>query len=176
MSVTTSVVKVPTSRNKRERSIAASFVRFAASSKRIESVICHKHHSGHLLVALNESNLPVKAWTTNQAYMPIRAKRVSDKNELRDLIRHVLSPKRVYMNDATLLAPFTDNPFEVVFYSTTLLETMKSLNSGAFVGGSESVARNTPRTSNLDSIPSFESVKKLDNSITYKDYKTIYLS
>ena len=166
------VVKIPTSRNRRERSIAVSFVRFDKSSKRIESVICHKHYSGYLLIALNKLNLPVKAWTTNKAYIPIKAKFVSDESVLRDLVKRVLLPRRVYMNDATLLAPFTrDDSFEVIFYEGSLSNVMKSLNSEAFANGDcGGAVADAPRTDDR-MIPTFEFVKKLDNSITYKDYK-----
>jgi hypothetical protein len=126
-----------------------------------------------MLIALNKRNLPVKAWTNNRAYMPIRARYVSDESALRDIARRHLAPKKMYMNDARLLAPFDENePFEVIFYDGSLCDLLKSLNADA--AATMTKKHNNSNNENRK-IPSYEFVKKLDNNITYDDYRNIYM-
>lgn len=177
----TTKIRISKDRNKREKSIAVTFVKFDKQNgtKPIHTLICHKHFGGHLLVGLNSRNLPVKAWTTNRAYMPIRAKYIHDPSKLNNMIRNSIKPQLVYMNDAEVLTPFPStttasaaaDPFEIIFYEGTLCDLLRSLNNITATNNKQS----SISCNDDNSIPSYEFVKKLDKSISYDDYKLIYM-
>lgn len=147
-------------RNIREKNIAHSFISLKCNDKIVNSIVFHKHLSGHIMIALNIKNEPIKAWSDLKGFMPIKT-RVIETHKFREILLNI-KPNYIYLNDGVLLAPL--EKFKLHIYDIPLANLLNNLRKDAI---------NNVENKN-DSIPTYSDIKKLDSTITYKEYKIIY--
>lgn len=152
--------EIPKERNSREKNIAHSFISLKSDDKIVVNIVFHKNLSGYIMIGLNKKNQPIKAWSDLKGFMPIKT-RLIKKNHFRDILLNY-KPNCIYLNDGVLLAPL--EKFKLHIYDMSLMNLLNKLRND---GINNDIEKN-------NFIPNYSDIKKLDSTITYKDYKKIY--
>lgn len=155
---------VSASRNKRPISIATRCVVLATENRTIVNAICHHNMSGWTLIGLNSSNEPVRIWSSVSGYQPFRCT-VLPAEKFRDTVIR-LKPSVLYVNNMAILTPI-DPSIRIVPYTSTLTQILDRLSKD-----SERARQHQPKKH--ESVPTFDAIRQLDQSITYRDYMHIY--
>lgn len=159
-------VKISKLRNKRVVPIAANHVVLSTTNKAVVGIICHRHFSGWTIIGLNTESQPVRIWSTLEGIEPFRAIPVT-ADKIRDLVLRQKSLKNIYANDVSVLSPFSSFKHAALStYTDTLNELMERLER-------ETIERTASRTA-ANAVPTFAEIRRLDSSITYRDYAMIY--
>lgn len=156
---------VNTSRRKRTVNIATTYLPLVTDRHESpKSVVCHRHAGGVVIVALDRSNRPVRAWSDVRDYQPIRCTYL-DTFKLRSLVFERLRPDRLYVNCGQPLAPIpTIYSKRLIVYHDGLDLLLARLQK-SFVGPSVTPSQRRP---------TYDEIRKLDPSITPNDYRKIY--
>ena len=161
-------VEISKARNKRGINLAASHLSLDSTDTRAQSVICHRHLYGWVLILLNRENLPIRIWTTVNGFEPFRAILITEDKVRNIVLRH--KPKTIHLNDCSLLVPTTDFAnTQLIAYTESLYEYLETLKKEA-----EVAQRIRDRLNRTNNTPRFETIKALDPSITYAEYAKIY--
>lgn len=120
--------------------------------------------SGWTLIGLNSSNEPVRIWSSVSGYQPFRCTALPAEKFRDTVIR--LKPRVLYVNNLAILTPI-DTSTRLVPYTGTLTQILDRLAKDG-----ERVIRNQPKKH--ESVPTFDAIRQLDKSITYRDYLHIY--
>ncbi|KAG8362554.1 lef-3 [Fopius arisanus] len=156
--------QISNKRKLRSTDIGQMFIPLRAKSKKLDSLIFHKHMEGFVMISLNEKHEPLRAWTNQKAFMPIRCTFVNDVSQFRSLLV-TLKPRIIHLNDGEPLAPLAG--YNISLYSNISLSDKLSLLRKQQNETNQPVGIKTK-------IPSYKSIKSLDPSITFADYKYIY--
>lgn len=142
-------------------------------SAQLDSLVLHRHAAGWLLLALDDRAAVLAAWSSCEAYQPLRTRHMIAERMRGHAIR--LTERRrgdigltVYTNDASLLAPMLDE-WTVRLYECGLLAQLQTLARKNITLSSErDVAPHRQR------IPTYAEIRELDPSLTISEYREIY--
>jgi hypothetical protein len=97
-----------------------------------DTVLFHKHQSGHVLLALDCNNQPMRAWKDTKCYSPIKAIFIKSKEKFTTILSH-LQPKKIYLNDGEPIASLlSDQSFlncksQIVYFNKSLDEILNDI-------------------------------------------------
>lgn len=129
-------------------------------SDKCRKVLFHKNiHNGHVMVALNENNKIITAWSDTEGILTMRCKLVSGTS-FKPLL-NTLKPNLLILNDGVLLQPIAEDQ-EIQVYDSTLNEILDAL--GAF---SEDTAHECKAG---EGILSYEQFLSLQPDMTKQEY------
>jgi len=165
-------------RNKRCVRIPQTFLKFDNSGLPIEknikkTGILYKYYEGYLLFELDENNKPYKIWRDRPSgnyplvttYVPLSTftDRIINSNI-----------KVIYTNDARPLSRFfnmgIDNPITVRPFFVPIDELLESIIKGLHT----ELTNVRIKSPDVILTPSYDDIKKLDPTISYKDFLKIY--
>lgn len=169
-------------RNKRCVRIPQTFLNFDNSvlpvAKNINKTgILYKYYEGYLLFELDEHNKPYKIWRDRPSgnyplvttYVPLRT--FTDR-----IIKSNI--KVMYTNDAKPLSPFfdmgIDNPIAVRPFFVPIDELLETIITDLHTELPNAGIPKSPDANVTVSTPSYDDIKKLDPTISYKDFLHIY--
>lgn len=158
---------VNTSRRKRTVNIATTYLPLATPEKEkaVRTVVCHRHAGGTVIVALDRSNRPVRAWSDVRDYQPIRCTYL-ESYKLRTLVFERLKPDRLYANCGLPLAPI---PTVYAKRLTVYADGLDRLLARLRMEAKPEVSAVAPTHR-----PTYDEIRSLDPTITPSDYRKIY--
>lgn len=134
----------------------------------VSCFVLHKSGRGHVLIGLNDDNLPVQVCYSSESNKPTVNNLFSssdisyvDSSKFRDKI---LSSKKklIYLNDGTLIQPIPSE-FQCIVYDYSLEELF-----------AEIVQLRNPKRSGFQKISYAEALKLCDGNLTRKEYESIW--
>lgn len=145
-----------------------------SKSEPIETAVVYTHSYGNLLLGLNKQGVIIHSWSdTPNAILPIATQIVHGGVEkLREKLES-MNPRFIYANtnDSQIMSKGFMNNNKLFSYHSTFLDVLNSLSCSSNPnGGNNEEHNNTKQNSN---IITYEDMKSLDSSITYKDYLNI---
>lgn len=159
---------VNTSRRKRTVNIANTYLPLTSTlTDQSKTVVCHRHSSGTVIVALDRSNRPTRAWSDVRDYQPIRCAYL-DTSKLRSLVFERLKPERLYANCGQSLSPIP------VAYAKHLIVYHDGLDRLLARLQTQQQHRIIDPKPSQHGRPTYEEIRKLDPTITPNDYRKIY--
>lgn len=156
--------EIPKTRNKREVSVAHWRYTMDKHNKTPVNALYHKTSAGHILVALNKFNKPVRAWCDFNGIAAIKMVQVSSE-KFSNIIDCTIKPKILYLNDGEHLHCL-DNKTKVVYTNSNLYEILKELEENT-----KQEKHTDNKQNSLGNIPSYADMKILEPQMTHAQYK-----
>lgn len=179
-------VEVSKARNKRPIDIAHSLIpmtKLTNDGGKITTVVFHKSMYGHVLIALNEKNKAVNAWSDVKGIIPIKSHFISNTCKFTTILKS-LKPQTLYLNDCELIHSIPNQCMIKPYCNKNLLALLDELHEIEKLQTAQNNTDNKVQTnynvnklkndkSHIDdcNIPSFNDMKIMEPTITRKQYK-----
>lgn len=152
------VIRHSRARKARTINIAQTTFPLSSSDRVPYNMLLHKCLTGHVLIALNSLNVPVRAWTDMVGVLGIKAAKLADSMQFRKVIDSH-KPHVLYLNDGAVFGH--TNTYNISVYSNKSLFQIL-----------EHIKINAPPVITSD-ILTFVQARELDPTLTRQQYKKL---